>query len=185
MVRAPSPRRRAAALALCVGLVGGLTACDSGGSDKVASTTTSTTRRRKPHASTTTSSTNTTNTTTTTVAGAQPDTAVTDPNAPSTTTSPAGAAPCGAQEPHLAAAVSEGDLGGTQVDRYTIGNCRLASSHLIWGAVTLTPKPGQTVAPMTVALERIGSIWQVHSYASGATGCDAPAPVPAELSLGC
>jgi hypothetical protein len=180
MARTSTPRRRAAAVVLCVGLVGVLAACDSGGSDTAA--TTSTTRRRKTHPSSTTSS---TSTTTTTIGGAQPDSATTDPNAPTTTTTPAGAASCGAQEPHLSAAVSGGDLGTVPIDSYTIGRCRLASSNLIWGAVTLTPKAGQTVAPMTVVLERVGSIWQVHSYGSGATGCDAPAPVPAELGVGC
>src|SRR3954463_16083104 len=100
------PTRRAVALMLCLGLVGALAACDSGGSGKSARTT-STTRRRKPHASTTTSS----SSTTTTLGGAQPDTPVTDPNAPSTPPSPAGAAPCGAQTPHLTAAVTDGELG--------------------------------------------------------------------------
>jgi hypothetical protein len=174
-------RRRAVALVLCLGLVGALAACDGGGSGRSAGTT-STTRRRKPHPSTTTAS---TSTTTTTLGGAQPDTAVTDPDAPTTTTSPSGAAPCGAQASHLTAAVTGGDLGAVPVAGYTVDHCRLASSNLIWGAVTLTPKPGQTVAPMTVVLERIGSIWQVHSFASGPTGCDAPAPVPAQLGLGC
>jgi len=51
--------------------------------------------------------------------------------------------------------------------------------------VVLTPKPGQTVPPLTVVVEQLGSIWTVHSYGTGATGCDAPAPVPAELHLGC
>jgi hypothetical protein len=181
MLRPPTRRRRAAALVLCLGLTAGLAACDSGGPRKAASTT-STTRRRKPHPSTTTSS---SSTSTTTLGGAQPDTPVTDPNAPSTTTTPAGAASCGAQASHLTAVVTGGELGTVPVDRYAIGHCRLASSNLIWGALTLTPKPGETVAPMTVVLERIGSIWQVHSYATGATGCDAPAPVPTELALGC
>jgi hypothetical protein len=180
MARTSTPRRRAAVLVLCIALAGALAACDSGGSGTAG--TTSTTRRRKPHASSTTSS---SSTTTTTVGGAQPDSATTDPNAPPTTTTPAGAASCGAQEPHLTAAVAGGDLGTVPIASYTIGRCRLASSNLIWGAVTLTPKPGQSAAPMTVVLERVGSIWQVHSYASGATGCDAPAPVPAELGLGC
>src|SRR3954454_16987809 len=181
MLRPPTRCRRTVALVLCLGLTAVLAACDSGESGKSARTT-STTRRRKPHASTTTSS---SSTTTTTLGGAQPDTPVTDPNAASTTTSPAGAAPCGAQTPHLTAAVTGGGLGAVPLDRYTIGHCRLASSNLIWGAMTLTPKPGETVAPMTVVLERRGSIWQVHSYATGATGCDAPAPVPAQLALGC
>jgi hypothetical protein len=41
------------------------------------------------------------------------------------------------------------------------------------------------VPGLTVVFERIGSIWNVHSYGQGATGCDAPAPVPTELRLGC
>jgi hypothetical protein len=173
--------RRAVSVLLALGLTATLAACGSGGSGASAksSSTTTTTRRHKPRASTTST------TTTTTLGGAQPDSAVTNPNAPSTTTTPAGGAPCGAQEPHLTAAVTSGDLGTVPLASYAISNCRLASSNLIWGAVTLTPKPGQTVAPMTVVLERIGSIWDVHSYASGATGCDAPAPVPTELALGC
>jgi hypothetical protein len=71
------------------------------------------------------------------------------------------------------------------VDQYTVADCRLAPSRPIWGAVTLVPKPGATVPRLTVVFERIGSIWNVHSSGTGATGCDAPAPVPAELHLGC
>jgi hypothetical protein len=71
------------------------------------------------------------------------------------------------------------------LDSYSIAGCRLAPSSTIWGAVALAPKPGQTAPPLTVVVERLGSIWSVHSYATGATGCDAPAPVPAELQLGC
>ena len=180
MLRTAPRRRRIAVVVLVLGLTAGLAACDSGGSGKAASTT-STTRRRKPHASTTTSS----STSTTTLGGAQPDTAVTDPNAPSTTTSPAGASPCGAVQTRLSAVVTGGDLGSVPVDQYTVTNCRLASSNLIWGAVTLAPKSGTSVPRLTVVFERIGSIWNVHSYDHGPTGCDAPAPVPTQLGLGC
>jgi hypothetical protein len=85
----------------------------------------------------------------------------------------------------ISAAITGGDLQAVPVDSYTVGDCRLAASQPIWSAVTLTPKPGQGVPRLTVVVERIGSIWTVHSYGPGATGCDAPAPVPAELRLGC
>jgi hypothetical protein len=180
MVRRPPLTRRVASLVACLALATALVACDRGDSATSSGTSTSTRRHQRRGSTTTTSA-----ATTTTLGGAQPDTPVTDPNAPSTTTTPAGGAPCGAQEARLAAVVTGGELTGVPVDRYTVTDCRLASSNLIWAAATLVPKPGASVPRLTVVFERIGSIWTVHSYGSDPTGCDAPAPVPAELALGC
>jgi hypothetical protein len=186
MQRPPTRLQSLAAPLVVVALCATLAACDSGGGSRAArSTTTTTTKhRRKPHAATTTTSSSTT-TTTTLPRGAQPDTAVTDPNVATTTTSPGGAAPCGPQEARLDAVVQSGELQNVPVASYTVTNCRLASSQPIWGAVTLAPNAGTSVAPLTVVFERVGSIWDVHSYGAGATGCDAPAPVPTQLGLGC
>ena len=71
------------------------------------------------------------------------------------------------------------------IDSYTVGDCRIAPSSLIWAAVACARNRARPSPPLTVVAERIGSLWTVHSYGPGATGCDAPAPVPAELRLGC
>ena len=85
----------------------------------------------------------------------------------------------------ITAAVLSSHLGPVPTGSYTVTNCRVSTAVPIWAAVTLTPRPGQAVPPITVVVERIGSIWTLHSYATGPTGCDAPAPVPTELALGC
>jgi hypothetical protein len=173
--------RRAIALLAGFGLAAALTACDSGGSAKSDAGTATTTGRRHRRDSTTSSSTTSTTTATrdTTGTTGTPDTT------PASTTPPPATADCGVQLARISAAITGGDLQAVPVDSYTIGDCRLAPSRPTWGAVVLTPKPGQTVPRLTVVEERIGSIWTVHSYGPGATGCDAPPPVPAELGLGC
>ena len=173
--------RRASVALVCLGLVVALAACDSGGSDRAGRTSTTTSKRR-PHRSTTTSSTASTTSTSATSATTGPSQTSTPSSPP--TTAPAAALPCGTQATALTALVQGGDL-PIPVDSYTVADCRIAPSSLIWAAVVLAPKPGQTVPQLTVVAERIGSLWTVHSYGPGATGCDAPAPVPAELRLGC
>jgi hypothetical protein len=177
----PRWNHRAVALLAGLGLVATLAACDSGGSSKSDADATTTTRARHRRGSTSTSSSTSATTTT-------PDaTGTTAPPAtpPASTTPPPATAACGVQLPRISAAITDGGLQAVPVDDYTIGECRLAPSQPTWSAVVLTPKPGQTVPRLNVVVERIGSIWTVHSYGPGATGCDAPAPVPAELGLGC
>ena len=173
-----SPRRVCpgllAALALVVAAPAALAACDSGGSTAAG---TSTTSRHRPHRTTTTSSSSSTTTT------------VPVPSTPATLTPPATTAPgtgtCGPQEPTITAAVLAGDLGPVPIGSYDVGGCRIAGSNPIWSAVALTPKAGAAVTPLTVVLQRLGAIWTVHAYGITRVGCDAPAPVPAELNLGC
>ncbi len=169
----PRPRSLlavAVAVLISVALVG----CDSGGSKSGA---TSTTRRRTHRRTTTSSSAGTTSlpTTATTV----PTTLTTPP-----TTSP-GPGTCGAQQSVITAAVLGGDLGPVPIGSYDVVNCRIAGSNPIWAAVGLNPKAGTGVTPLTVVLQRLGSIWTVHAYGITRVGCDAPPPVPAELGLGC
>ena len=71
------------------------------------------------------------------------------------------------------------------IAKYTISDCRIAASNQIYSAVTLVPNPGSGVVQLTVALERIGSIWMVQAYGQSHVSCNEPAPVPAELRLGC
>ena len=167
--------RPLAALVLVVMTPLALVACDSGGSKSSAS---STTTRRRPHRTTTTSGAATTSSVPTTVTTV-PTTLTTPP-----TTSP-GPGACGAQQSVISAAVLGGDLGPVPIGSYDVVNCRLAGSNPIWAAVGLNPKPGTNVTPLTVVLQRLGSIWTVHAYGITRVGCDAPAPVPAELALGC
>jgi hypothetical protein len=179
------PRRhrtpfRALALAATVALAAGVTACDDGASSRSDGPSTSSRPRRS---TTTTSDPADRGSTTTTSAPVRPSTTV-PPTAPPTTT-PVGPGTCGGQAAAISAAVTGGDLGPVPVENYSITGCRIAASQPIWAAVTLVPKPGETVDRLTVVLQRLGSIWTVHSYNTGATGCDAPAPVPAELRLGC
>jgi hypothetical protein len=170
--------RRASATVVAAGLALTLAACDSGGSDRSGAGTT-TTSKKKPHRPTTTSSSTAASTSSTT---GTPGT--TAPTLPPTTAPPATAS-CGAQAATISSVVYGGDLQAVPLDSYTISDCRLAPSQPIWAAIVLTPKPGQTVPQLTVVLERLGSIWTVHSSGPGATGCDAPVPVPSELRLGC
>lgn len=185
MRRIPMSRPRTrplVALAVVGALVVTLAACDGGGdSEPKSSGSTSTSKPRKPHGSTTTTtaSKGSTTTSSTTV----PSTTV--PPSPTTTLPPNSGGTCGAATGPITAAVLGGDLGPVPVASYDVTDCRRSGSQPIWAAVTLRPKPGQTVAPLNVVLELFGSIWTVHSYGAGATGCDAPAPVPAELRTGC
>ncbi len=174
--------RRASVVIMCLGLLTALAACDSGGTKRSGRATTTTSRRRH-HASTTTSSTGASTTSTSATSSTTAPSGTTTP-APPPTAPPAAALPCANQAAALTALVQGGDL-PIPADSYTVTDCRIAPSSLIWAAVVLTPKPGQTVPPLTVVAERIGSLWTVHSYGPGSTGCDAPAPVPAELRLGC
>ena len=176
--------RRALTLVVTVVLAVAMTACDGSGSSKANAGTSTTTKKHKPHGSTTTSST-TASTTSTTGTADNPGTPGTTAPTLAPPTAPPTAAGCGEQAARITATIYGGDLQGVPLDSYSIAGCRLAPSAPIWGAVALAPKPGQTAPPLTVVVELLGSIWSVHSFASGATGCDAPAPVPAELQLGC
>ena len=150
----------------------GLAACDSG-SSKAAT---------KPHTSTTSSTTVSSTATSSTTAAPVVSTTV----APSSvTTLPPTIGTCDARAGAIFAAVQGGDLGPVPLAKYTISDCRIANSNQIWSAVSLVPNPGTGVIPLTVALERVGSIWQVRSYATNHVACDAPPPVPQELRLGC
>ena len=162
--------------------VTGLVACDSGSSTVATKPRTTTTTRRKHRPATTTSSITTASTTPSTTAAPVVSTTV----APSpVTTVPPTLGTCGARAGAIFAAVQGGDLGPVPLAKYTISDCRIANSNQIWSAVTLVPNPGSGVTPLTVALERIGSIWQVRGYATSHVACDAPPPVPLELRLGC
>lgn len=158
-----------------------LVACSSSGSSPKA--TSSTSRRKPVRTSTSTSS---VAPTTTTPGGTAP--AITTPGAPSAGPSPTPTpsdGTCGPQITAITGAVLGGDLGPVPVAQYDIVDCRIAPANPIWGAVSLAPKPGTNVTPLIVALERIGSIWSVRAYATDHVACDAPAPVPAQLRLGC
>jgi len=174
------PSARLATTAVTAGLLAlTLSACSDGGSKPKAQHNRTTTSSQ-PHRSTTTSTTLDGTGTSSTLATST----TTGPGATSTTTGtrPGG---CGAASGPITAAVLSGDLGPVPVASYTVTDCRLSATQPIWAAVTLAPRPGQTVPQLTVAMNRIGALWTVHSYGQGPTGCDAPAPVPTELRLGC
>lgn len=174
--------RPVAALLVAGALVVTLTACDDGGDPKPGSAgSTNTSKPRKHRGSTTTSAPKGTSSTTSSTT--LPATTV--PPTPTTTLPPTSGGTCGAATGPITAAVLGGDLGQVPVASYDVTDCRRAGSQPIWAAVTLRPKPGQSVPQLNVVLELFGSIWTVHSYASGPTGCDAPPPVPAELRTGC
>ena len=160
-------------------LVLGLAACADSGSSPSPPSTSSTTRRQ-PNRSTTTSSTTLSSTTT-----SRPTTSTTAPPPSTTISSAPSPSNCGARAGAVYAAVQGGDLGPVPLIDYAITDCRIAESNQIWAAVTLQPKPGTAAVRLTVALQRIGSIWTVAAYGPGAVSCDAPAPAPAELRLGC
>ncbi len=162
--------------------VTGLAACESGSSKAATKPRTTTTTRRKRRPATTTSSTTAAPTTTSTTVA--PVVSTTLAPSPVTTVPPTLGA-CGARAGAIFAAVQGGDLASVPLEKYTISDCRIANSNQIWSAVTLVPNPGSGVTPLTVALERIGSIWSVRSYAASHVACDAPPPVPQELRLGC
>jgi hypothetical protein len=182
MPRPTNRIRRVGALLVGLGLLAPLTACDSGGSASSTDPTSTTTQRRarKPRASTSSTSPGATSTTSAAIT-----TTVPNGQAGPDGTNPPATASCGVQADRFSAVVYGGDLAVVPVDRYTISDCRLSPTRPIWGAVTLAPKPGETVPPLTVVFERVGSIWTLHSFGEGATGCDAPAPAPSELDLGC
>ena len=161
----------------------GLTACDSGSSKGSAKprTTTTTRRKHRPATTTSTSTAAPTSTSSTTAAPAVSTTVAPNP----VTTVPPAREDCGARASAIFAAVQGGDLGPVPLAKYTLSDCRVATSNQIWSAVTLLPKAGTGVTPLTVALERVGSIWSVRGYATNHVACDAPPPVPQELRLGC
>jgi hypothetical protein len=176
-------RTRGVLAVAAVGLVVvGLAACDSGSSKPKSSRTTTTTRVRTRRTTTTTAAGKGTSTTTTT-STTLPTTTV-PPTTP-TTVPPTTGAGCGSATGPITSAVLGGDLGTTPIASYDLTDCRRSTSQPDWAAVTLRPKAGQSVATMTVVVERLGSIWTIHSYAAGPNGCDAPPPAPAELRLGC
>ncbi len=175
--------RRGSAVAV-LALLATASGCSDGGSSSHATphTTAATRRPHRSDSSTTSSSTPSTTTTTTTV----PD--LTDPRSQPVATAPtsaSGAIPCGALTGIITAGALSSDLGPVPTGSYTVTRCRISGTQPIWSAVTLAPRPGQSVSALTVVMERIGSIWTLHSYGAGPTGCDAPPPVPAELRLGC
>ncbi len=174
----PSPFRRRTALLGAALAVISLAACDSGSSTAKPKRTTTTTRR---HATTTTSSSTSTSSTTATTA---PPPATTVPTTPPTT-SPSNSGNCGPRAGAIYAAVQGGDLGPVPLEKYTIANCRVSVANPIWSAVTLVPNPGSGVAQLTVALERVGALWNVKAYGQNHVACSAPPPVPTELQLGC
>jgi hypothetical protein len=177
--------RRALAPLAVLALAGALTACDSGGSSKSdGASTSSTTRKRHRGTTTTTTSSAPSTTASSATTGTTATTATTVPDDTGTTVPPA-TADCGPELARFTAVVNAGEVQNVAPASYTVADCRLAPSQPIWGAVALVPKPGQVVPRLTVVFERIGSIWNVHSSGTGATGCDAPAPVPSELRLGC
>ncbi len=186
MRRTPPPRpgtRALAASAVVAALLLSLAACDSGSAKpRSARSTTSSTKPRAHRGSTTTTSAPPSGSTSTSPTTLPPTTV---PPTPTTTLPPNSGGTCGGATGPITDAVVSGDLGPVPVSSYDVTDCRRSASQPIWAAVTLTPKAGQNVARQTVALELLGSIWIVHSYGTGATGCDIPAPVPAELRLGC
>ena len=163
--------------------VTGLGACDSGGSKAATKPRTTTTTRRK-HRPATTTSTAAAPTPTSTPSTTSPVVATTLPPSPVSTVPPT-LGTCGARAGAIFAAVQGGDLGPVPLEKYTISDCRIANSNQIWSAVSLVPNPGTGATPLTVALERLGAIWEVRGYATSHVACDAPPPVPQELRLGC
>jgi hypothetical protein len=165
----PSLRRRAVA-ALAVTLAGTvvLAACDDGGNGDGGNAA-----RRRP--------------TTTTVPGT---TSSTGPTTTSSTVPPLTPAPpnsCGATEEFIVGAV-EGDAADgldTRKDQYSVQNCRLSQSELIWAIVDLVPEPGSSFAPTSALMERIGATWTVRQLGIAGVNCDAPERARVELGLEC
>lgn len=174
---------RPAALALTALTVIGFAGCDSGPSTARSRQhrTTTTTRR---HRGTTTTSSSTSTSSPPAIPSTAPIPATTVPPTPPTT-APSNPGNCGARAGAIYAAVQGGDLGPVPLENYTIANCRVSTANPIWSAVTLVPHAGSGLPPLIVALERVGSIWQVRAYGQDHVACDAPAPVPTELQLGC
>lgn len=107
------------------------------------------------------------------------------PRTSATTTAPSASGGCGAQAGAIDAAIQGGHLGPVPIAKYTISDCRIAVANQTFSAVTLVPNPGSGVVQLTVALQRIGSIWTVRAYGQTHVSCNAPPPVPIELRLGC
>lgn len=171
--------RRFAAVALLAFLA--LPACSSGSSGSASKHTTTTTKaKRRPAKSTTTTK------APTSAPSSSATTAATEPTPPANSTPPPAAGPgCGGRAGPIFAAVQGGDLGPVPLQSYTISDCRISDANPIWSAVTLVPNPGTSVIRLTVVLQRLGSIWIIHAYGPGQVGCDAPPPVPTQLTLGC
>ncbi len=162
----------------------GLTACDSGSSKAATKPRTTTTTTRRKHRPATTTSSIAAAPTSTSSATVAPVSSTTRAPSPVTTVPPA-LESCGARARAIFAAVQGGDLGPVPLAKYTLSDCRVAISNQIWSAVSLVPNPGTDVTPLTVALERVGAIWDVRGYGASHVACDAPPPVPQELRLGC
>ncbi|MEO6467752.1 MAG: hypothetical protein ABIP21_01535 [Acidimicrobiia bacterium] len=167
------------AIPLALIAVVGLAACDSGSSKNSGKPRATSTTRRKHRPITTTSSTTVSSSPT-----AAPVVSTTEARN-AVTTPPSTGGTCGARAGAVFAALQSGELRSVPLEKYTISDCRIASSNQIWSAVSLVPNPGTGAPPLTVALERVGSLWQVRGYAPDHVACDAPPPVPQELRLGC
>jgi hypothetical protein len=116
-------------------------------------------------------------------------TASTAPGAPTSTTVP-GSNPtgtCGGQTAAIVAAIQASDDDGLsgRVGQYTVQDCRVAPSNPIWAAALAVPNPGVQLDTATILLERIGALWNVVGVGTSNVGCQAPAPVQAELSVSC
>lgn len=166
--------RRPAALAVLLVLVLVVAAACDGGDDGESRSPTSTSRRRPTTTTTAPVSTSSTGGTGTSTTTAPPT---------SSTTTPQGG--CGAQTGIIVDAIGASDELAGQQGTYTVAQCRLAASSPIWAAAQIVPNPGAPIGPATVLLERIGSIWTVSAYGTGAIGCPAPPNVRAELLLTC
>lgn len=153
-------------------------ACSSGSSSTTKDRTTTTSHgKRRPKPTTTTSSTTApTDDTSPTTVGTVPGPSETPPPAPS-------GSGCGDRSGPVIAAVQNGDLGGADINQFTITDCRIAEANPIWAAVTLVPKGG--AGRLTAVLQRVGSIWTIYGVGPTGVGCDTPAPVPTQLRLGC
>lgn len=160
----------------------GAGACSSGSTKTVSKrhSATTTTRRKSRHSATTSSTSKAPISTT-----VAPPSSTTSLSLPPPSSVPPPTDTCGPRAASIYAAVQGGGLGAVPLDKYTISECRVATSNQIWSAVTLVPNPGSGVQQLTVALERVGALWRVHAYGPIPVACDAPPPVPTELRLGC
>ncbi len=66
-----------------------------------------------------------------------------------------------------------------------MSHCRLAQSSPIYAAANTVPNPGVQLDGATVALERIGALWNVVGVGTSQVGCTFPAQVIADLGLVC
>jgi hypothetical protein len=163
----PSFRRRAAAaIALALGGALVLGACDDGGDDRNA------TRRR---------------TTTTTVAGTTSSSGATTTSSTVPPFTPAPPNSCGVMEEFIVEAVegTDADQLAARKDEYSVQNCRMSQSELIWAIVDLVPEPGSSFAPTSALMERIGATWTVRQLGIAGVSCDVPERGRIELGLEC